>query len=115
MKANCKSIFLINILFLSFYQVGCSTLKTSQVINSSDDALIKTRHHHLNLQNCMPPFNNYKFFEDAKSFPFEDRTRDLSLINAWWLSEISILSYSEKSFVEKKLKQNGFRLVNQRA
>lgn len=43
--------------------------------------------------------------------PFDDQATDLSLVNAWWFSNMSHLSYREEAKVEQALAEVGFRLV----
>ncbi len=42
--------------------------------------------------------------------PFDDQATDFSLVNAWWFSNMSHLSYLKKSEVEQALKAVGFQL-----
>lgn len=43
--------------------------------------------------------------------PFDDQATDFSLVNAWWFSNMSHLSYSEESKVKQALAEIGFQLV----
>ncbi len=43
--------------------------------------------------------------------PFDDQATDFSLVNAWWFSNMSHLSYSEESEVKQALAKVGFQLV----
>jgi hypothetical protein len=48
------------------------------------------------------PDNNFNYFQNAASFPFEFNATKHSWINAFWLSDASLLVYSEPDFIEQQ-------------
>lgn len=54
------------------------------------------------------PDLNYPYFLLSDKYKFESDKTDFSLINAWWLSEISFITYAEPTFTKQKLKKAGF-------
>jgi triacylglycerol lipase len=57
---------------------------------------------------------NYPFFEHAEKVPFEPAATGHSKPNAWWLAEMSMLSYGKlgaEGFVQKTLAKVGFASV----
>ena len=62
------------------------------------------------LLNLIPHPENgkYRFFEHAAENPFE-ATLDFRLVNAWWLADLSFLTYaSPKQFAIDRVKEAGF-------
>jgi triacylglycerol lipase len=60
------------------------------------------KHHYL--EEIVPPYLKYAYFKDAHldSLQFRPDARGLDMVNAWWLIESSILSYSNKESVTKE-------------
>lgn len=56
----------------------------------------------------VPPDMEYLYFENAHMFPFEQKNRDFSIINAWWLSECAFLVYCHPGFARMAMKLAGF-------
>lgn len=57
---------------------------------------------------------NYPFFEHAQKVPFEPAAAGHSKANAWWLAEMSMLSYgslAKDGFVQQTLSKVGFQGV----
>src|SRR3954464_11684652 len=55
-----------------------------------------------------PENGKYKFFEHSAENPFQ-ATLDFRLVNAWWLADLSFLTYaSPKQFAIDRLKEAGF-------
>ncbi len=59
-------------------------------------------------RNMAPPFRSHRYFHNGDAFPFEARTDRFSLINAWWLSEASLLSYAAEDFARPWFEKAGF-------
>jgi triacylglycerol lipase len=60
-----------------------------------------------------PPYLNYKFFKYAKrdSFRFRHDATELNMVNAWWLCEASILSYSNEASVREEFDKVKFEVT----
>ncbi len=56
------------------------------------------------LVEIAPPYLKYHYFREAhrESFRFRPEATGLNLVNAWWLCEASILSYSDEKSVKKE-------------
>jgi triacylglycerol lipase len=66
-------------------------------------------------RNMAPPFMMHPYFQYAEVFPFEGRSEQFSLINAWWLSEAALLAYAEEEFARPRFEAAGFddvRFIN---
>lgn len=61
----------------------------------------------ITLQNLSPPFKDYDYFKGVENFSFQFEATTFSLINAWWLAEISTLVYADEPFVRKRLEKVG--------
>ncbi len=61
------------------------------------------------LKEIAPPYLQYDYFKYANqaSFQFRPQAQELDLVNAWWLSEASILSYLEEKSVKEKFEKVG--------
>lgn len=62
-------------------------------------------------RNMAPPTASHCFFKDSRGFPFETETDLFSLVNAWWLSEASLLAYSEEVTARTWFEKAGFHRV----
>ena len=49
----------------------------------------------------------YRYFENARENPFRPRATGIDLLNAWWLSELSMLAFSEPAFIDIALHRAG--------
>jgi triacylglycerol lipase len=58
-------------------------------------------------ETITPPYADYNYFQDNQRQPFQYGAGDFSPVNAWWLSEASILAYSEGAFIKEKLLSAG--------
>lgn len=66
-------------------------------------------------RNLFYPPPDYKYFENARNFPFEPGAAGFSWKNAWWLAELSLLAYVTEweRTVKPTLHQAGFDHVEQ--
>lgn len=62
----------------------------------------------ITFKNLSPPYKNYKYFQNYTLFPFAYASSSFSLVNAWWLAEISTLVYAEEAYVRRELNSVGF-------
>ena len=60
-------------------------------------------------RNIFSPNLKYKYFENCKKHPFRANEKDFSLVNAWWLSECSFLSYTPQDFIKSQINQAGIK------
>jgi hypothetical protein len=74
-------------------------------------ALCKKEVPRITFENISPPFDQYDYFQNRLLFPFEYDASSFSLINAWWLAEISTLVYSDTAYIWQRLRQAGFKQV----
>jgi len=65
----------------------------------------------ITFENISPPFDQYDYFQNSLSFPFEYDASSFSLVNAWWLAEISTLVYSDAPYIWQRLRQVGYKQV----
>lgn len=65
----------------------------------------------ITFENISPPFDQYDYFLNGHSLPFEYDASSFSLINAWWLAEVSTLVYSDAAYIWQRLRQAGFKQV----
>ena len=61
----------------------------------------------ITFKNLSPPFKDYDYFKWHQEYPFQVRATAFSLINAWWLAEISTLVYADEDFVRTRFGQAG--------
>jgi len=72
---------------------------------------IDSRHKYLTsdvLHVLMPPDMNYKYFENAKAYPFQPTNTNFSYINCWWLAECAFLAYTPPEFAKIQYEKAGF-------
>lgn len=69
----------------------------------------------LEIQKLRPPNapgHGYDYFAGCEAAPFEDGAAQFSLANAWWLAELSLLSYvRETAAIERELSKTPFRVL----
>jgi hypothetical protein len=51
----------------------------------------------------IPPKADYLYFEGARERPFQPLADEFSIVNAWWLAEVSMLAYGSESFIRPRL------------
>jgi triacylglycerol lipase len=61
----------------------------------------------ITLKNLSPPYKEYDYFQGTKKYAFQYKATSFSLINAWWLSEVSTLVYADEEFVRSQFKKAG--------
>ena len=61
----------------------------------------------ITFKNLTPPFKEYDYFEGHRDFPFQGQAASFSLLNAWWLAEISTLVYADEDFVRSRFSLAG--------
>lgn len=54
------------------------------------------------LDNLIPPNKNYEYFAAAELCPFESKACEFSLVNAWWMAEVSLLAYADEDFSQER-------------
>lgn len=64
---------------------------------------------HITLANLRPPYPDFDYFANAVENPFLHGSKRFEPVNAWWLSEIATLVYSELDFIERTLKDKEVR------
>lgn len=60
--------------------------------------------------DLFPPITDpgvHLYLESARENPFRPRATGIDFLNAWWLSELSLLAYSQPVFVETELRRAG--------
>lgn len=62
-------------------------------------------------EKIAPPYRDYPYFQGAKLYPFRPGAETFDLVNAWWLIEASILSWTEEDFVREKFHSAGLSEV----
>jgi len=62
--------------------------------------------------NLFGPKIDYSYFEHADAYPFRPQARNFDLVNAWWMSELSLLAYvRDQGVVQDVLQNAGFAEV----
>ena len=61
--------------------------------------------------NMSPPFERYPYFQHVEDYAFEYEATAFSLVNAWWLAEISTLAFSNEKFAVPAFKKAGLTEV----
>ncbi|MEM7553726.1 MAG: hypothetical protein AAF378_06440 [Cyanobacteria bacterium P01_A01_bin.84] len=60
------------------------------------------------IKHCFPPnHNSYQCFDNFHNHPFDYKTNQFQLVNAWWLAETALLSYEEPEFAIKYFQDVG--------
>ncbi len=62
----------------------------------------------ITLKNLRPPYPDYEYFKDHRSFPFNPYAERFDLVNAWWLIEASTLVFASPGFVTREFEKAGF-------
>lgn len=62
------------------------------------------------LDNLIPPNLNYDYFAAADLCPFESKAYEFSLVNAWWMAEVSLLAYADEDFSQVRYRKLGLTL-----
>ncbi len=65
----------------------------------------------ITFKNLSPPFKDYDYFKGGENYPFQFEATSFSLINAWWLAEVSTLVYADEEFVRSRLARAGLAEV----
>ena len=65
----------------------------------------------ITFKNLSPPYKNYDYLQGYRVYPFEVEATSFSLINAWWLAEISTLVYADEDFVKARFSRAGLPKV----
>lgn len=61
----------------------------------------------ITLNNISPPYRDYKYFQHHERFPFEYQSSSFSMVNAWWLAEVSTLAYADEAYVQSQFRKTG--------
>jgi triacylglycerol lipase len=61
----------------------------------------------ITLKNLSPPYLDYDYFRDSKTYGFQFNATSFNLINAWWLAEVSTLVYASEDFVRSRFIKAG--------
>ncbi|MDZ7582243.1 MAG: hypothetical protein U5R30_17110 [Deltaproteobacteria bacterium] len=65
----------------------------------------------ITFKNLSPPFKDYDYFKGGENYAFQFEATSFSLINAWWLAEVSTLVYADEEFVRSRLTRAGLSEV----
>ena len=55
------------------------------------------------LQNLIPVSDEHRYFENFADQPFQASDTSFSIVNVWWLAEMSFLVYGDEEFVRNRL------------
>ncbi|MFO0906952.1 MAG: hypothetical protein U0794_01080 [Isosphaeraceae bacterium] len=61
------------------------------------------------LRKLVPPSIDHHYFHRFEEHPFEAESKAFSVSNAWWLAELSMLSYGDETLIRKVLEETGVR------
>lgn len=61
----------------------------------------------ITFSNFSPPFKDYDYFQNRRTFPFDFNATSFSLVNAWWLAEASMLVYADETYVRRRFARAG--------
>ncbi|HKH49087.1 MAG TPA: lipase family protein [Thermoanaerobaculia bacterium] len=59
------------------------------------------------IETILPPNEDYTYFENSGSHPFDFKADGFSMVNAWWLAEASLLAYADRDFVTARFAEAG--------
>jgi hypothetical protein len=59
------------------------------------------------IETVLPPNEDYAYFENSGSHPFDSKAEGFSMVNAWWLAEASLLAYADVHFVTARFAEAG--------
>ena len=65
------------------------------------------------IETILPPNENYTYFDNSASHPFDFKADGFSIVNAWWLAEASLLVYADRDFVTARLAEAGLAVEGQ--
>lgn len=65
----------------------------------------------ITLKNLSPPYRDYDYFQGSETYGFQFNATSFSLINAWWLAEVSTLVYADEKFVRPRFDRLGLTEV----
>jgi hypothetical protein len=94
-------ILVVGIILVSVF--GCSVQNDAQEESQTGKKEVPV----ITFKNLTPPFKDYDYFQGFKKYGFQINATSFSLINAWWLAEVSILVYADEEFVRSQLKRAG--------
>jgi hypothetical protein len=61
----------------------------------------------ITFKNLSPPYKDYDYFQGSKTYGFQFDATSFSIINAWWLAEVSTLVYADEEFVRSRFYEAG--------
>ena len=96
-----KIILVVGIILVSVF--GCSAQNDAQEESQTGKKEVPV----ITLKNLSPPFKDYDYFKGIKKYGFQIDATSFSLINAWWLAEVSTLVYADEGFVRSQFKKAG--------
>lgn len=103
---NGFRIFLSGVFFAAVAAGVCSPVRADAV-----DRSLRKDVPQITWRNISPPFENYRYYEHVKKYPFEYKSTVFSSINAWWLSEAATLVYSDEAYVRIRFGKAGLNQV----
>jgi len=59
----------------------------------------------ISFKNLSPPYKDYDYFQCIHKYDFQVEATTFSMINAWWLSEVSMLAFADEAFVRSRQKK----------
>lgn len=59
------------------------------------------------IETILPPNEDYTYFENSASHPFDFKADGFSIVNAWWLADASLLAYADRDFVTARFTDAG--------
>lgn len=65
----------------------------------------------ITFKNLSPPYTDYSYFQHHAFFPFDYRASSFSIVNAWWLAEVSTLVYADEAYVRERFQEAGLTRV----
>ena len=96
-----KIILVVGIILVSVF--GCSVQNDAQEESQTGKKEVPV----ITFKNLSPPFKDYDYFKGIKKYGFQIKATSFSLINAWWLAEVSTLVYADEEFVRSQFKKAG--------
>lgn len=99
-------IFVVAVIFLIFI-MGC----WAQIEAKEEAKTGKKEVPEITLKNLSPPYKDYDYLQGIKKYGFQFGATSFSLVNAWWLAEVSTLVYADEEYVRSRLKRAGLAEV----
>jgi len=96
-----KIILVVGIIMVSAF--GCSAQNDAQEGSQTGKKEVPV----ITFKNLSPPFKDYDYFQGVKKYGFQFNATSFSLVNAWWLAEISTLVYADEDFVRPRFEAAG--------